>query len=156
MKLEVITIISLAISITVGILSNKLLMGSKRGKHKFLEEAKKKGNVVQGILAGTKLLLGNEDSKNVRLKNDRIRATYHYTVKGKTYKKVMIFQSWGRVLPDYPASVQVYYNPSNPKKAVCPEEATESGRRQSGCLLSIVIGFVTMVIVFNVINALFG
>lgn len=156
MKFELITLISLIISITVAIISNRMIMKNKHGKYKLLETAKAKGNVVTGTIASTKLRLGNEKSNSPHFRNDEIRATYHYMVNGITYKKVMSFQSHGRVTPDYPATVQVYYKASNPRKSVCPEEAREVNRRQSGCMLSIIVWFVTMAIVFNILKALFG
>lgn len=156
MQLETITVISLTISIVVGILSNRIFMGRKRGKYKLLEEAKRKGNVVQGYIADTEMFLGDPNNSNSQLRYDRVKVTYHYSVNGKTYKKVMRFQSEGHVSPNFPGTVQVYYKASNPKVAVCPQEATELGRKQSGCMGSIIIGFITMAIVFNVIRALFG
>lgn len=120
---------------------------SKSYKERFIERAKAEGNVAEATLVDTKLRLGNDESNNSYYKNDLMKATYQYTVRGKTYKKKLKFQSPGMVSVKYPYSVKVYYNEKNPAKGVCLEEAGSSG-----CATTMLLTVLTIIAVYGLLK----
>ena len=109
----------------------------KTGKQRFIEKAKAAGNCTEGEYEDAKVHLGVDGSDNSHFRSDTLVVKYRYTVDGRVYRKSMPFQSPGKAGIDFPSYVQVYYDPRDPKKAVCPEEATWAHQHRSGCLVSI-------------------
>jgi hypothetical protein len=151
---EMITAVALLIACAVGFYTYKLRMGGQTKNQKFIDKAKKSGHYVVGEYADSKLQLGVEDSNNARMRNKVLHVRYKYQVNGIEYYKKLAFQSIGMVSVDFPIRVTVYYDPKNPKKAVCPEEATKAQQRQSGCLVTIVVTVATLFCAFHLLNYL--
>ena len=74
---------------------------------------------------------------------------YEYEVDGKKYMTTLCFNN------DYPVSIKVYYDPKKPGKCIAENEVTESLRIQQGCLVTILATFISMAIVFNILERLF-
>jgi hypothetical protein len=153
---EIITAIALAIAAVVGFFTYKFRMQGQTKNQKFIEKAKRTGHYTVGEYADSKLQLGVEDSNNARMRNKVLHVRYKYRVNHIEYYKKLSFQSIGMVSPDFPIRVTVYYDPRNPKKAVCPEEATKSQQRQSGCLMTILVTVATLFCAFHILNTLLG
>ena len=128
----------------------KLFLKGRSRKQRFIENAKAKGNYTTGKLIDSKLRLGNDESRNESFRYDRMKVTYEYFVNGVSYKKKMVFQSPGMVAVNYPYTVTVYYNPKNPAKGICKEEA----QRNAGCLGTIVLAALTFIVIYNFLKLL--
>ena len=128
----------------------------KTGKQRFIEKAKAAGNCTRGEYEDSEVSLGVADSNNSHFRNDTLIVKYRYTVDGLVYHKALPFQSPGRASIDFPSSVEVYYDPQNPKKAFCPEEATQAHQRRSGCLLSIGGTFIFLFLSFHLLRLIAG
>ena len=152
---ELYTAIALGVAITVGTITYKRCRNNGTRKNKFIEQAKLGGYYTTGEYVDSKVLLGNPESSDIYLKSKSLKCKYKYQVNGVTYYKYMTFQSPGKVSVDFPVSTTVYYNPNNPKKAVCPEEATNSHRLRYAGLSSIVIAFLTLFCVFHILRFIF-
>ncbi len=124
----------------------------KFGKAKFIEIAKAKGNCTQGYIIKDKFIPGDETSENEEIRSNTMRITYEYVVNGVKYKKKMSFQSPGMVTIKFPIVIDVYYDPRNPKKAVCKEEATRAIQQRTGCLLSFVFATVAIAVLLNILK----
>ncbi len=118
-------------------------------KHKLIEAAKAKGNVVEGKLFKKRFIHGDRSSENEVTRNDAMKVTYEYQVDGISYYKKMTFQSIGMVCTQYPDTVMVYYDEKNPKRSACPEEATREMRQQAGCLAYFLVAVVVMALALN-------
>lgn len=153
---KIIAAIALVVGGFVGFTAYRGLSKKKSKKRIFIENAKKAGHYTEGKVEKTKVYPGILDSKNPRLRDDSLEATYKYSVNGVDYYKSIMFQSPGRIGTDYPLSITVYYKPENPKKAVCLEEAHTSRDIESGCLKTIAITILTMFATFHIIRILLG
>ena len=128
----------------------------KTGRQRFIEKAGAAGNCTLGTCEDYKLRLGVEESGSLHTRSDTMKVTYRYTVGGRAYRKRLAFQSPGKNSVDFPSTVRVYYDPRNPRRAVCPEEATWAHRRQTGCLLSIAATFLFLFLIFHFLRFLAG
>ena len=128
----------------------------KSKKTRFIEKAKKSGNCVTGEYVSSKVIPGDVNSSNPRYCNSRELVKYKYTVGGNDYYKKITFQTMGVVGTDYPNYVKVYYDPRNPRNALCPEEADPSQQIQSGCLTTILVTILAMFISFHLVRSLLG
>lgn len=153
---EMITGIALVIAGVVGFTTYKSKIGGMTKNQKFIEKAKKAGHYTVGEYEDSTVHLGNYNSSDVYMRSKSLKVKYKYQVNGLTYYKHMTFQSPGKVSVDFPVSVTVYYDPQNPQKAICPEEATKTQQRKSGCLASIGIALLTLFVVFHILRLLIG
>lgn len=153
---EIIAGIALVIAGIVGFLTYKKKVGGMSKKQKFIEKAKRAGHYTVGEYEDSKIQFGNRDSADIYMKSNALKVKYKYRVNGIAYYKQLTFQDPGKVSIDYPASITVYYDPQNPKKAVCHEEATKSKQRESGCLVTIGITILTLFAVFHILRLLIG
>lgn len=153
MNEEMRTIIALIAGAIVLVISYiKLFLKGRSYNQKFIDRAKAKGNYTTATLVDNKLKLGNDDSGNANFKNDRMKCTYEYIVNGTTYKKKLTFQSPGMVAVKFPYTVTVYYEPNNPSKSVCKEEATQGKQRSTGCFGTIGLAALTFIIIYNLLK----
>lgn len=123
---ELLTGLALMVAGVVAYLSRNIKLGSVANRAKFIEKAKAAGNYTIGKYVDSKRLLGNRESSNLVYRSDTLKVKYCYQVNGIEYFKNLQFQSPGKIFIDFPVDVTVYYDPKNPKKAVCPNEATKS------------------------------
>lgn len=130
----------------------KLFLKGRSFNQKFVEKAKAQGNYTTATLIDNKLRLGNDESGNANFKNDRMKCTYEYTVHGVSYKKKITFQSPGMVAVKFPYTITVYYDPKNPSKSICKEEASQGSQRTTGCLGTIVLAAITFMVVYNLLK----
>jgi hypothetical protein len=149
---EIITTIALVIAAIMGYLTYKKRMGGMTKNQKFIANAKQAGNYTIGQYDDSVLQFGNRESTNLYRRSDRMKVRYKYRVKGVDYYKTLFFQDPGKISIDYPYNITVYYDPQNPKKAVCPEEATKKQQLESGCLASMGITLLTLFVVFHVLK----
>lgn len=154
---ELIVVFSL---IVAGIVCRKYYVNcvknGKSRKQKFIEKAKINGNFTSGKFVDVKIILADRDSSNPRMRSESRKVKYSYVVNGVEYFKYMTFQNVGRVSVDYPFDVTVYYNPNNPKNAVCPEEATNAIHMQNGCLVTIFIFCLITFCLFHFLRFIFN
>ncbi|MGM9603114.1 MAG: DUF3592 domain-containing protein [Faecousia sp.] len=130
----------------------------KRGsqKQRFIETAKKKNCVTNAEYVDSIVIFGNRDSKDYNRSHSRIRVEYEYYVDGQKYTKDIVYQNLGGVSIRYPTTITVYYDPANPRKAVCPIEASSHDQRESGCLGAVGIWIVVTVVIVNLFKMLLG
>ena len=148
--------ISLAIT---GIISYFVYGRQKTKKTKnqhFIEKAASGGYCTVGTYDSSKVIRGIRDSDNSVERSDTVKVKYRYEVNGITYYKQLTFLKEGRISVDSPLEIKVYYDPANPKKAVCPQEATKAMQVRSGCMTTMVITVITLVVVRGVLRALLG
>ena len=153
---EIITSIALIIAGIVGFSNYKKKIGGATEKQRFIENAKRAGHYTVGEYADSKVQLGNYNSSDVYMRSKTLKVKYKYQVNGVSYYKQLTFQDPGKVSVDFPVSVTVYFDPSNPKKAVCPEEATKTQQRRSGCLVTIGVTILTLAVSFYILKFLVG
>ena len=130
----------------------KLFLKGSSLNQNYIERAKAHGWFTTATLIDSKLRLGNDESGNAYFKNDRMKCTYEYRVNGIPYKKKIEFQSPGMVAVKFPYTITVYYDPKNPSKSVCREEASQGSQRTMGCLGTIVFSAIAFVIIYNLLN----
>lgn len=130
----------------------KLFLRGRSFKQKFIEKAKAKGYFTKAALIDNKIRYGVSDSDNENFKNESMKCTYEYWVNGVSYKKKLTFHSPGLVAVKYPYSITVYYDPSNPSKSVCAEEASQGAQRTIGCLGMIVFAVITFIVIYNLLK----
>lgn len=119
---------SLAIGFITGRKHYKKLRSGKTKEQKLAEWAKAHGYVIQARAVSSKYYYGIRDSNNAELRNPSISVSYEYTIDGKQYYIHLTYQNRGMVSIDYPVTVNVYYDPKNPLKAVCDANVNESRR----------------------------
>lgn len=153
---EMIVAIALVVAVILGGIYYKSRMSGGTKKHKLLETAKRKGNVTTAVFIDSELLVANRDGESLRSRTRKLQARYEYRVNGVSYMKTLYFINTGGVGLSCPNQVTVYYDARNPKNAVCAEETSEYTKRQSGCLGALGIGFVTVVVVVNLLRILLG
>lgn len=153
---NIITLAAVIIAAFVSRMVFKMKMGGQTKKERFISNAKRRGNVAQGICVDAKFMRGDIESSSVSMREHSMRCKYEYYVNGVAYYKIMTFQSIGMAVTDYPNEVEVYYDAANPKKAVCPEEATELNHRRSGCYTTIAVFAVVYFAVHLILNAILG
>lgn len=113
---------------------------------KFIENAKKKGNVVTATCVKTKFVPGSRESEGI-YKYDTKIVTYEYTVNGKKYKKKFSFQSPGCVSIDFPYTLTFYYSEKNPRKVY-----TGVGNKYyKGYICALVVWFLFVFILVRII-----
>lgn len=154
---ELYVVIAMVIAAFVGrkYYTNRVKNGKSK-KQKFIENAKRNGNITVGEAVDVKIVLADRESSNPRMRSESRKVKYSYKVNGIEYFKHMTFQNVGRVSADYPFRVTVYYDPRNPKNAVCPEETSPANTRQNGCLVTIGITILTTFVVFHFLRILLG
>lgn len=153
---ELIAGISLVIGFLVAVPCYRWSRHKKSKKRLFIEKAQKAGNCVVGEYASSRVLPGDLSSSNPRHRESSEIVKYKYTVGGIDYYKSLRFQTKGVIGTDYPYRVNVYYDPNNPRKAFCLEEADPSQQIQSGCLTTIGMTILAMFISFHIIRSLLG
>mgnify|MGYP004675663621 FL=1 len=130
----------------------KLFLKGKSSRQRFIERAKEQGSFVTATLIDHKRRLGNDESGNSYFQNDRMKCTYEYKVNGITYKKKLTCQSPGLVSIKLPYEITVYYDPRNPAKSVCKEEASQGAQRSAGCLGTIIFAIVAFELAYNLLK----
>lgn len=125
-------------------------------KQQFIEKAARDGYWEVGVYDSSKVIRGIRESSNSVYREDKLKVKYRYTVNGITYYKHITFLNNGKVSARFPSQVNVYYDPKDPKKAVCAEEATKAMQVRSGCMTTMVITIITLTVVFNVLRVLLG
>lgn len=148
--------ISLVITGIVSLFTYNRLKNKQTKNQKFIEKATRAGCYTSGHYETSKVILGVEGSSNVKYREDKLKVKYKYMVNGISYYKHVTFQSTGRVGTDFPVEIKVYYDPHNPKKAICPQEATKAMQVRSGCMTTIVITIITLIVVFNLLRTILG
>lgn len=123
----------------------RLFFKAESSGQKFIKKAKAAGNYTTARSVSSKYRQGNRESGNDTFRYDAYTVKYEYVVDGIKYYKKIRFQSPGMVGVNYPIQVTVYYNPANPKKSVCQEEAAPN--RSLGCLGTLVIAVVVFFVV---------
>lgn len=113
---------------------------------KFIENAKRKGNVVTATCVKTKFVPGNRESGEP-YNNDTKIVTYEYTVNGKKYKKKFSFQSPGCVSIDFPYTLTFYYSEKNPRKVY----TGVSNKYYKGYIYALVVWFLFVFISVRII-----
>lgn len=130
----------------------KLFLKGRSFNQRFVERAKAQGSFTTATLIEHKCRLGNDESGSSYFQNDRMKCTYEYKVNGTSYKKKMTFQSSGMVSIKFPYEITVYYDPKNPSKSVCQEEASQGSQRTAGCLGTIIFAVVAFEIAYNLLK----
>ena len=156
MQDRLITAIALAIAGVVAYLCRNLNWGSVVKKRRFIEKAASGGYCTVGVYDSSKVIRGIRESGNSVERSDAVKVKYRYEVNGITYYKQLTFLKEGRISVDSPLEIKVYYNPRNPKKAVCPEEATKAMQVRSGCMTTMVIFVLALICVRYLLRILFG
>lgn len=128
--------------------------GSKN--HQFIQRAKKKGCFTEGKAVSSRIRTGIRGHSDPYMREKAEIVKYAYVVNGITFYKQMAFQSPGMMTVSYPDKVTVYYDSSNPAKAVCPEEATKAQQRESGIIGTIAVFIATLFVVINALKILLG
>ena len=152
---ELYAAIALAVAIAAGTITYKKCRSKGTRKNNFIERAKLGGYYTSADYVDSKVLLGNSESSDVYFRSKSLKCKYKYQVNGSTYYKYMTFQSPGKVSVDFPISTTVYYDPKNPKKAVCHEEATNIHRLRYAGLTAICVSFLTLFCVFHILRFIF-
>lgn len=148
--------ISLVVTSVVSFFAYKKLKNTPTRKQKFIEKSRQVGCCTTGYYESSKVILGVKESGNIKYREDKLKVKYKYIVNGIPYYKFITFQSTGRVGTDFPVDVKIYYDSNNPKKAICPQEATKAMQVRHGCMTTIVITVITLAIVFNFLRILLG
>lgn len=153
---EILTAIAMVLTAVFGVFFYKYLKNRKTRNEKFIEKAKAQGSCTEGHCVDSRLSFGAEESKSERFRYNSLKVKYRYTVNGIVYHKSLTFQSPGTACIDYPAKILVYYDPRNPRKAVCPEEATWEQKRETGCLICLIGTFLFLFVSFHLLRFLVG
>lgn len=140
-------IVSIAFVVAVIFYINFYRNGTNR--ERFIENAKKKGNVAKAVCVKTKRILGDSNSNCDVYRNESKKVIYEYSVNGKKYRKKLYFQSPGMVSIDFPYAITVYYSEKNPRKAYSKAELNEVGR---GCFLTVVVFCVVVAVLVRIIK----
>lgn len=156
MTIEMIGVIAIAAATATSMLYKKKFNKKGSKKNQFIESAKKKGCVTQGVAVSSKFQAGIRGHSNPTLRADSRTVKYEYRVDGKVYHKEMTFQSPGLTHVRYPDAVTVYYDRSNPRKAICPEEATKAQEVRAGGLGTIAVFIATLFVVINLLKIFLG
>lgn len=146
---NLVTLVALVAAIFVSRVFFVNKIGKMTKKEQMIAQAKRKGNVAKGVCVDTKFVRGDMHSDHIEMREHSMRVKYEYRVNGVPYYKTMEFQSIGMAVTNYPHEVDVYYDGRNPRKAVCPEEATAEHHRQAGCYSTIVV-FVLVFVLLRV------
>lgn len=128
------------------------LKGTSR-KQKFVAKAKEKGCYTQGDYVTHKFRGGSYDSTSSSYRDDQHIVKYEYQVNGKTYYKKLRFRAKSGAV-EQPRHITVYYDSSNPKKAIAANEANQGAQRNNGCLLTIIIPIVAYKLVYFLLGML--
>lgn len=147
---NLVQLLSAAVGLFVGVYGIVfwIVKGTSR-KQKFIQRARKQGNVTTGYFKGHKFRGGSTSERlNPTLGDDQYTVTYTYRVNNKDYEKVLIFTS-ASIDFKIPKEIRVYYDSENPEKAVCPEEASQNAQRRHGCFMTILATFVAINIAFR-------
>lgn len=150
--------IMIAMIIGIAVFAYNFVFTFLRGTSKnqrFIEKAKELGNYTEGKHVKTKIYSGDLTSDNLQQRSDVYEVTYEYVVYGKVFQKTMCFQNPGVVGGDYPYEVIIYYDSRNPKKAVCPQEATRAEQQKNGCLITIAVTILSILIIYRLLIRLF-
>jgi hypothetical protein len=156
MSVEMIGAIAIAAETVVSVLFNKNYKKKGSKNHQFIQRAEKKGCVVQGTAVSSEFRGGIYGHSSPYMRADARIVKYEYRVDGRVYYKKMTFQSPGMTHVSYPDTVKVYYDASNPAKAVCREEATKAQQIRSGGLATIGVFILTLFVVINILKIFLG
>lgn len=148
--------IALVIAGVVAYFCRNLNWGSVVKRQKFIEKAARGGYCTVGVYDSSKVIRGIRESSNSVERDDTVKVKYRYEVNGITYYKQLTFLKEGRVSVDSPLEIKVYYDPRNPEKSVCPQEATKSMQVRSGCMTTMVIFILALSCAFYVLRMMFG
>lgn len=130
-----------------------VLKGTSK-KQKFIQKAREKGNVVTGYYKDRKVHFGiSSETKNSTLKDDMIIVTYTYRVRNQDYEKSLSFEGNAAWFEE-PKEIEIYYDSENPRKTVCPLEASKNSQQGHGCLMTIIATFLSMKIVLELLTRL--
>lgn len=124
-------------------------MNIKSRREKFIEKAKAQGHYTTGECVETKIRRGTNEPDDL-YQDDSLKVKYQYSVNGVTYTKKMSFESPGMVSIKYPHQVTVYYDPKNPGKAVCKEEAERDPN--VGCCGTLVLAGLVMAVLYRILG----
>lgn len=148
--------IALPIALFLCIRYNKWLKYRGSKKLQFIQRAKKKGAFTEGVKVDSDFYSGIRGHERRDVRTDSLVVTYRYMVNGIPYHKKMEFQSPGLLVIKHPEKVTVYYDPANPQKAVCPEEANVTDEKQFRLVKVFLLFIVVMAICVNGLNILLG
>jgi len=156
MNEELVTCIGFVIAVALGILSFFWRLKAPTRKQRFAEKAKNSGNFTEAECVDVKHYTGNghRDSK-ASVRSDLLRVKYRYRVKGVDYYKKYSFQSPGKVSIDYPYCITVYYNPRRPKRIVSSLDVSPSDQMRMGCLVAMVVTFLSLFVIVHIVDFLF-
>lgn len=155
------TIITLVVSLAAAIFvvvrgTNKnVINGNGNKKHRFIEDAKSKGNVVTAKQIKSTYIPGDMNSTLDSNRYPSYRVTYEYTIDGINYQKKLTFQSPASAIIDYPLDVEVYYDPKAPAKGITIYDAG-SKVQSAGCLLTGLMGVGTFLLVAVLLTFILG
>lgn len=149
---EIITLLSLAVSVPVSIAYYRKVMGGNSKKDKLIRKAKKHGCVVTAVAGNTEYLYGDPNASSLEDRSPSMLVKYEYQVDGVTYRKQLRFQKFDRSLISYPDRITIYYDPAHPRKAACLEETPQWVRKQNGCLGAAAIWLVLYIVLGNVLK----
>lgn len=156
MEDHVIMGISLVITGIITYFAYGRLKNKKTKNQQFIDRAARGGYCTVGVYDSSKVIRGIRESSNSVYRDDSLKVKYRYEVNGITYYKHLTFMNNGRISARFPSEVKVYYDPRNPKNAVCPEEATKAMQVRSGCMTTMAVFIITLTVVFNVLRFLLG
>lgn len=128
--------ICLLFAVTIFVVTNTILKKFWRGSDiKIYEQALKDHTTVNGQCVKTWL----DDRNTDNYQDDEYRATYSYTVNGKTYKKDLFYCG---------PSVVFYYDRKNPRRAVTKSGANSIDHTVKRFIVSAVVMLVMTNVVF--------
>jgi len=133
----------------------------KTKTEKIIENAKRNGYIAEAKYLKHIYKAGSygisEKTGNSRIDRDGFYVKYEYEVKGKKYRinafQEDLYDNKGDIPP-----VEVYYDPTNPKRAYlegCGERSKDDAI-QRGCLMSVITFIVAMIICVKVLDRIFG
>lgn len=156
MNQDLITVLTLMVTVPVSIGYYKKVMAGNSKQDKLIKRAKQKGSVATGVCVKTEYLLGDRDASSLEERSPTMEVTYEYTVHGVQYYRRIHFQSQASRRIHYPAQITIYYDPDNPRKAITAEEFPAAARRTKGCLGAAVIWLILSIILANGLKLLLG
>lgn len=120
----------------------------KGRKMKLYKKALKRRSITEAHKVKS-WYIRNSDSNDKYEKNSQC-AVYEYVIKGKTYKKKLIFKS-NEPYASSPSYIKFYYDERNPRRVV-----TEDDAKTSRTATVIVVSFIIMLVVGNVLFRVIG
>lgn len=129
-------------------LQYNLYFNWKTRKQKLIEVAEKNGWIAQGRCVKYRYTKQYYKNRH-QVKNYIIKVKYEYVVDGRKYYKKIKYRPREFT---FPRNVVIYYNANNPKKAACAHEAK---RKESGCLIPLVVAILTVKIMFTLLSKMF-